>query len=149
MIRFVRLSSLLAVNILVVINVLIMPLLNLSKSQAEPVSARTTLISVEIAPVRNVFVDKSGAILRIESNTPINITPLVFLADYSSSPITMTSNIYDRYLAILAHTNTEKTGDIYISQRKNWSSLKVHMPGFQLYRIAEWSPNFFMLNSGQ
>lgn len=70
-------------------------------------------ITATISPVRIIVVNSSGAILEILSNGPSDVTPSVYRDSFNTKPIALTPAVYNRYAAIIRHTDLRKTGVIY------------------------------------
>ncbi len=69
-------------------------------------SAASTKVTAVVTPVRIVTIDNQGNILRIQSNTPENVTPTGVLGDGKTTTILSryTLRQYERILPILKPT---------------------------------------------
>lgn len=73
--------------------------------------AAKTTIRVHVQAVRYITVDSKGTILKIESNTPENVTPIVLST--SNSRMKLTQEVDRQYDALITTIDTSKTGTIY------------------------------------
>ncbi|MBW4061182.1 hypothetical protein HJC99_01250 [Candidatus Saccharibacteria bacterium] len=83
---------------------------------ARPASAHSgsnVVITVVVAPVRDILIDKHNQIIEILSNCPDDVTPLVYKNTFNSAPIAFNPAVHQQYTAIMARANTAHTGVIY------------------------------------
>lgn len=78
---------------------------------AQNTYAATTTIQVRVQEVRYVTVDTNGTIVKIESNTPYNVTPIT--VSENNTKIALTSSVYAQYRSLLAKIDKTKTGIMY------------------------------------
>lgn len=82
--------------------------------RAAPQSAGgSVIIRAAVAPVRYILVDDRGKIREILSNSPTDVTPLVYKNKFDTKPIALSPAIYDQYAAIMTRVDNRRTGVIY------------------------------------
>lgn len=81
-----------------------------------------TDIRAEVKPVRIIYADTHDAIVRVTSNTPNTITPVVRRTG-SENTIPLTSSIRSQYEQVLRSHDMSRPVDIWVSDSTAWQSV--------------------------
>lgn len=85
---------------------------------APSVSAASTVITAQVAPVRHVVVDSDGVIQEVVSNTAENVLPLVHLGSMDGTQIPLSDDVRQQYVAIISQLDMHRTGYVYTAQEQ-------------------------------
>ena len=79
-------------------------------------SSGTIAVTAVVPPARYILVNRQATIIAIISNTPINVTPMVYVNSLKGTPLVLTPEIDQQYETILATVDGAQPGVIYTQQ---------------------------------
>jgi len=112
----------LSVVVLLCISLFLITLASDSRALALGQSSGTIVVTAIVPPARYLLVNRQATIIEILSNTPSNVTPMVYVNSLRGSPLILTSAIDQQYEAILATADIAHPGVIYVRQVPNLAS---------------------------
>ena|ERR1017187_2399839 len=113
-----RLSGLFVV-VLLCVSFFLIALVSGSPILALGQSSGIIVVTAVVPPVRYILVNRQATIIAILSNTPINVTPMVYVNSLKGAPLALTPVIDQQYETILATVDATQPGIIYTQQASN------------------------------
>ena len=110
-----RLSGLFVV-VLLCVSFFLIALVRGSPALALGQSSGIIVVTAVVPLARYILVNHQATVIEILSNTPINVTPMVYVNSLKGTPLVLTPEIDQQYETILATVDGAQPGVIYTQQ---------------------------------